>query len=107
MAMHAFPESLANASSAEQAIAKQDSTKMPKTRRTKKNVSPKTIYGQHSAPFVVEQGLRLGIAGIRSKEGEKQIPAPKAKPVFIGRQYTGQNKGKVYPYASTKRGAVK
>jgi hypothetical protein len=79
---------------------------MPKTRRTKKNVSPKTIYGQHSKPFVIEQGIRIAVAGHRA-EGKKQIAAPKAKPVFVGRQYTGQNKGKVYPYASTKRGAVK
>lgn len=64
---------------------------MAKTRRVKRNTSPRK--NQQITLVVVEEGSRYAAR----KDNE-------AKPVFLGRVYTGINKGKVYPYASTKRG---
>jgi hypothetical protein len=76
---------------------------MAKTRRKKQNRSPK---GNPQIQYaVVETGMLLKVAGHRS-DPKKLIPSKVAKPVNIGRVYTGINKGKVYPYAGAKRGGV-
>jgi hypothetical protein len=77
---------------------------MPKTRRKKINRSP--IKNQQINLYVVEQGARIAVNGHRTAEGSKMSPNAKAKPVFVGRTYTGVNKGKAYPYASRKRGGT-
>lgn len=74
---------------------------MAKTRRKKTNRSP--TKNQQINLFVVEQGERIAVDGHRTAESKMQ-PNKKATPVFVGRTYTGVNKGKVYPYASAKRG---
>lgn len=76
---------------------------MAKTRRRKMNRSPVGL-GRHIALRTVEEGFRVQVAGHRTAEGSKMIPSKRAKPVFVGRTYTGENTGKVYPYASAKRG---
>lgn len=78
---------------------------MSKTRRHKINRSPK-IGSRNIALRVVEQGFRVKVAGHRTAEGSKMVPSKDAKPVFVGRTYTGENRGKTYPYASTKRGGA-
>lgn len=75
---------------------------MAKTRRRKMNRSPVGL-GRHIALRTVEEGFRVQVAGHRTAEGSKMIPSKNAKPVFVGRTYTGENQGKVYPYASKKR----
>lgn len=77
---------------------------MAKTRRKKMNKSPPG--NNHISLRVVEQGARIKVSGHRTAAGSKMIPNAKAKPVFVGRVYTGVNTGKVYPYASVKRGGV-
>jgi hypothetical protein len=76
---------------------------MAKTRRKKLNRSP--IKNQQINLFVVEEGARIACNGHRMPP-KKMSPNAKAKPVFVGRVYTGVNKGKVYPYASAKRGGA-
>lgn len=79
---------------------------MAKTRRHKMNRSPKTAYSGNIAPAVVTQGFRVKVAGHRTAEGSKMVPSKDAKPIFVGREYTGVNQGKTYPYAGAKRGGV-
>lgn len=74
-----------------------------KTRRTKQNRSPLTAFGRHVKPVAVDQGHRLKTTGARKVLSETKGAGKDAKPVFIGRVYTGMNTGKKYPYASTKR----
>lgn len=76
---------------------------MPKTRRTKTNRSPRTSFGRHVDPVAVDQGSRLKTTGVRKNIADTKGAGKDAKPVFVGRVYTGINTGKVYPYASTKR----
>lgn len=75
---------------------------MAKTKRKKLNRSP--IRNQQINLSVVEQGFRIACNGHRTADGSKMLPNKDARPVFVGRVYTGENKGKVYPYASRKRG---
>jgi hypothetical protein len=77
---------------------------MAKTRRKKLNRSP--IKNQQINLFVVEEGARIACNGHRMPP-KKMSPNAKAKPVFVGRVYTGVNKGKEYPYASAKRGGYR
>lgn len=77
---------------------------MAKTRRKKINSSPRTPFGPNVAAYVVEQGIRVKVKGHRTAEGTKMQPDAKARPVHVGRTYTGKNMGKVYPYAGVKRG---
>lgn len=76
-----------------------------KTRRRKMNRSPVGL-GRNIALRTVEPGFRLQCAGHRTAEGSKMIPSKDAKPVFVGRTYTGENRGKTYPYAGKKRGGA-
>lgn len=76
---------------------------MPKTRRHKLNKSPRTILGRNCQVVAVEQGSRMKTTGIRKVVTETKGAGKDAKPVFVGRTYTGINTGKVYPYASKKR----
>jgi hypothetical protein len=78
---------------------------MAKTRRRKINKSPVGL-GRHIALRTVEPGFRVKVAGHRTAAGSKMVPSKDAKPVFVGRTYTGENLGKVYPYASVKRGGA-
>lgn len=77
-----------------------------KTRRRKMNRSPVGFGSQNVALRTVEKGFRVQVAGHRTAEGSKMIPSKDAKPVFVGRVYTGENQGKAYPYASKKRGGA-
>lgn len=70
------------------------------------NRSPK-IGSRNITLRVVEQGFRVQVAGHRTAEGSHMIPSKDAKPVFVGRTYTGMNTGKVYPYAGKKRSGGK
>jgi hypothetical protein len=72
---------------------------MAKTRRKKINKSPLKPF-RNSTPVLVAQGRSVKVQGIRVGEGNVQIAAKgdKAKPVFIGRVYTGVPRGKTYPY---------
>ena len=74
---------------------------MAKTRRTRRHKPAKKDRNITFA--VVDGGARIAVNGHRTAEGSKMIPNAKAKPVFVGRVYTGVNRGKVYPYASKKR----
>lgn len=76
---------------------------MAKTRNKKRNSSPKSVFGNSEAR-VVTNGFRVQVAGHRTAEGSKMIPSKDAKPVFVGRVYTGVPRGKSYPYAGVKRG---
>lgn len=76
---------------------------MSKTRRRKINKSPKGFGSRNVALRTVEQGFRVQVAGHRTAEGSKMVLAKGAKPVFVGRVYTGENTGKTYPYAGAKR----
>lgn len=78
---------------------------MAKTRRHKINRSPK-IGSRNIELRVAEQGFRVQVAGHRTAEGSRMIPSKNAKPVFVGRVYTGENTGKTYPYASKKRSGM-
>jgi hypothetical protein len=100
---------------------------MVKTRRTKQNRSPMKPY-RNAKAYVIDKGDRVTVQGIRGRtmvkrvtneEGKRladvritqDVPQVKAKSagakaIFIGRQYTGVARSKVYPYCSTKRGAV-
>lgn len=76
---------------------------MAKTRRRKMNRSP-VGFGSHNVELrIVEPGFRVQVAGHRTAAGSKMIPSKGAKPVIVGRTYTGKNTGKVYPYAGIKR----
>lgn len=77
---------------------------MAKTRRKKMNTSPRTPYGQQCKPAFLEAGIRVKVKGHRTAPGTKMQPDKDAKPVYVGRVYTGHNKGKDYPYAGAKRG---
>lgn len=77
-----------------------------KTRRKKINRSPKNIYGRNCTPAVVEQGFLTTTKGHRV-EGKLMQKDVKAKPAFVGREYTGVNGGKKYPYAGAKRGGLR
>lgn len=74
---------------------------MAKTRRTRRHKPAKK--NRNINIVLMEQGARVQVSGHRTAEGSKMIPNAKAKPVFVGRTYTGVNRGKVYPYASKKR----
>lgn len=77
-----------------------------KTRRKHINKSPAKPF-RNSRPVVIAQGSNVKTQGYRAGEGG-QIAAKgdKAKPVFIGRAYTGVPRGKAYPYAGKKRGGA-
>src|SRR5674476_1368844 len=95
---------------------------MAKTRRKKMNRSPSRPF-RNATAHVVETGTRLIVKGVRGKtrvefkDGmrariveirpqsiAKPVGDRKPKPVFVGRQYTGVARSKVYPYAGVKRG---
>lgn len=78
---------------------------MAKTKRRKQNRSPAQPF-RNATAHVLEAGLHIQVAGHRAAEGAKQIASVKAKPVFIGRSYTGVPRGKQYPYAGKKRGGA-
>lgn len=75
---------------------------MAKTRRTKRN-GKAPLHSRNVKIFVVKPGEQVRLAGGARKD-EPVKTNPKAKPIFLGRVYTGVNTGKVYPYAGTKRG---
>lgn len=77
---------------------------MAKTRRKKINSSPRTPFGPNVKAFVIDEGIRVKIKGHRTAPGSKMQPDKDARPVHVGRVYTGKAKGKVYPYAGVKRG---
>lgn len=74
---------------------------MAKTRRKKINRSPRG--NPNSTLAVVEKGALVRTSGFRT-EGNEPRPDKEARPVFVGRVYTGVARGKVYPYAGAKRG---
>lgn len=74
---------------------------MAKTRREKINKSPQKIF-KNSRVMVVDNGVGVKTGGYRAKG--KQVPSKDAKPIHIGRVYTGSPRGKTYPYAGAKRG---
>lgn len=77
---------------------------MAKTRRTKQNKSPGTVFGSSNIKVVVaDAGMGVKVAGFRAEGGQVAAKGEGAKAVFIGRKYTGENRGKTYPYASKKR----
>jgi len=95
---------------------------MAKTRRKKINRSPDKPF-RNAKAYVALSGDRMTVKGVRGKtrvgftdgmrarivEIDPQIIAKpvgdrKPKPVFVGRQYTGVARSKVYPYAGVKRG---
>lgn len=77
---------------------------MAKTRRKKINRSPKGLGGNVDLA-VVENGILIKTTGFRAEGGTKGAKAgADARPVFIGRTYTGKPRGKAYPYAGAKRG---
>lgn len=98
---------------------------MAKTRRKKINKSPGRPY-QNARAFVADKGDMVTTKGVRGRTRVKrvtdetgkrlssvritevipQIASKGAKPIFLGRQYTGVARSKAYPYRSTKRGAV-
>lgn len=98
---------------------------MAKTRRKKINQSPGRPY-RNAKTFVADKGDMITTKGVRGRTRVKrvtdetgrrlssvritevipQIADRKAKPIFVGRQYTGVARSKPYPYRSTKRGAV-
>lgn len=103
---------------------------MAKTRRKKLNRSPTRAY-ENAKTYIVEQGDRVQVAGVRGRtkvvrvtndEGKRitsvrsvaVVPQVAAKPVgdrkpkaiFVGRTYTGVGRSKPYPYRGRKRGAV-
>lgn len=75
---------------------------MAKTRRKPQNRSPRK--NSQIQLVAVEAGHLLRTNGFRTDETKMVGASKEARPVFIGRVYTGINKGKVYPYASKKRG---
>lgn len=80
---------------------------MAKTKRTKRNKSPRAIF-PNSKAYVVEAGFRIACNGHRAAENGlmKTQPNAKATAIFVGRQYTGVPRGKTYPYAGQKRGGA-
>lgn len=76
---------------------------MAKTRRHKTNRSPVNPYGRNTAVAVLKQGTGVKVNGFRD-DATKIQKNKDAKPIWVGRQYTGVNRGKVYPYAGKKRG---
>ena len=61
-------------------------------------------FGRNVQVVAVQAGHTVRTTGIR-ENGSGLANAPKAaQPIHVGRVYTGINKGKVYPYASKKRG---
>lgn len=72
---------------------------MAKTRRRKQNKSPKNPFG-NSRARVVTDGALVRVAGHRT---DKIVLSPHARPVHVGRVYTGLPRGKAYPYAGAKR----
>lgn len=76
---------------------------MAKTRRKKRNRP--APQNNNIDLQIVTPGERVSVAGHRAEEGA-QIASKNAKPVFVGRIYTGVNRGKVYPYAGKKRGGT-
>jgi len=103
---------------------------MAKTRRTKQNRSPMKPY-RNAWARVVNKGIRAVVQGVRGRtevkrvtndEGKRlttvrvtqDLPQIIAKPVgdkqpksvILGGVITGVARSKVYPYRSTKRGAL-
>lgn len=76
---------------------------MAKTRRHKQNRSPGTPYGRNVSAAVVEKGSLIKTSGVREVLNETK-GSTGAKPIHVGRTYTGVPKGRTYPYASAKRG---
>lgn len=95
---------------------------MAKTRRTKINRSPGKPY-RNSKTYVAIQGekvttigfrgrtkvLRIDGRAVRHVEEVPQTPAKavgdrKPKGIFVGRQYTGVARSKLYPVRGAKRG---
>jgi hypothetical protein len=79
---------------------------MAKTRRHKINRSPGTPFGRHCRAAVVEQGSQMKTTGARKEITETKGAGKDAKPIHLGRVYTGVPKGKLYPYRGEKRGGV-
>lgn len=74
---------------------------MAKTRRKKINHSP--LKNQQIQLAVIAPGVLVRTVGLR-KEGPQKAGVPKdARPVFVGRVYTGINRGKSYPERGKKR----
>ena len=79
---------------------------MAKTRRKKINKSPAKPF-RNSKPVVIAQGSNVKVQGYRAGPGgQVAAKGDTAKPVFIGRAYTGIPRGKQYPYAGQKRGGA-
>ncbi len=81
---------------------------MAKTRRTKRNRSPQKVY-RNAKTFIAVAGERVAVKGVRSEGPQvphKPVGDRKARPVFLGRQYTGVARSKVYPTHGKKRGGV-
>lgn len=74
---------------------------MAKTRRKKINKSPLKIF-KNSRVMVVDNGVGVKTGGYRTKG--KQVASKDAKPIHIGRVYTGVPRGKTYPYGSKRQG---
>jgi len=83
---------------------------MAKTKRTTKNGFRKTgkapLHSRNIKIFVVKGGDQVRLAGGARKDGTPVRKGKDSKPIFLGRVYTGVNTGKVYPYASKKRGGT-
>jgi hypothetical protein len=74
-----------------------------KTKRTKRRNPKGPLYSQNISVHVVAPGEQVRLAGGARKD-EPVRHDSKSKPVFLGRTYTGVNRGKAYPYAGKKRG---
>lgn len=89
---------------------------MAKTRRVKLNTQPKTLFGNHVKPVVLQPGARDSIKGVRIRPDESGKvpptmrtngkPGRPARETTVGMVATGINKGKRYPERSKKRGGV-
>jgi hypothetical protein len=100
---------------------------MPKTRRVKQSRWPTRPY-RNSKPYVAEKGETVQTSGFRGRtrvvrvtdeagkrvatvrRAEEVVQKPStsasAKPVQIGRAYTGVARSKPYPYRGAKRGGA-
>jgi hypothetical protein len=78
---------------------------MPKTHRQRRHKGPQPAYSRNIKIFVAVPGEQVKLAGGARKD--QPVKSGKdSKPIFLGRQYTGVNRGKVYPYRSAKRGGI-
>jgi len=81
---------------------------MAKTRRKKQNRSPGKAY-RNAKTYIAVPGDRVVVKGFRAEGPQvthKPVGDRKARPIFVGRQYTGVARSKVYPTHGKKRGGV-